>query len=316
MKIQITQKLRPFSHRPGVFCVIPGTHFILQAFPSLLRFADFEYALDVKGPVKNFTVLQDLEKNCLFISGKGENGFYRYRLQAFDGGFELYSEKTKHKKVYPYPLLFSLPNSWERLSLGSHKAQDWDLVVRRDDLKEILPVLFGLSQKIPSTHPQPSLPMLSLLKEEGLHNFCRAAFSDLLVPRLNDEEHLGLLSASSPSGDPFVLFQEFFSFVRSLFFKQNERRLEILPSILFPEGRLIQIQAPGVGEIDLEWASKKLRRVIIRANCSGDVVLILPKEITSFRVRGSLASRGKKHLVSDPQFLESGKTYFFDRFEK
>lgn len=316
MKISIAQKIRPFSHRPGASCLIPGTCAIVQAFPALLRFGKEEYETLVKGPVKDFTLLQDLEKNCVFIFGKAQDTFYRFRLQASDGGFELFSDKTKERQFFPASVPFHLPPIWERLSLGSHKAQDWDLVMRRADLREILPVLFGLGQKIPLIAPQPASGTAHLLNEAQLKEFCLAAFSEILVPQLSDVQHLGLLSSEKIEGNPFFVIQEAVKFIRALFFRQNERRLEFLPSLLFPEGRLIHVQAPGVGEIDLEWASRELRRVLIRPTHSGDVVLVFQKEVRSFRVKSSSSMRGKKYLVSEPLFLEAGKSYLLDCFQK
>jgi len=317
MKITISQKLRPFSHRPGVACLIPGTCLSVEAFPTLLRFAGFEYPIDVKGPIKNFTLIQDLERNCVFISGDGKDRSYRFRLQAFNGGFELFSQKPKEKKIFAFSLSFFLPLTWEKLSLGSHKSQDWDLVMRRSDLKEILPVIFGLGQKIPLMNKQPSGSILSLLNEAQLQDFCSVAFSDILVPREKDEQHLGLVPSDEKfEGRPFILLQEAFLLIRSLFFRQNERRLEFLPSTLFASGRLINLQVPGVGEIDMEWASYRLRRVVIRANCSGELLFTFPQDVSCFRFTVSKSLKHKKHLVGDPFLVKMGYTYFLDRFQK
>ena len=315
MKIAIAQKLRPFSHTPGMACLIPGTCSIIEAFPTFLRFHNFEYAIDVKGPVKGFTLLQDLEKNCVFIFGKPQEKFYRFRLVASEGGFTLFSEKTKERHFFAAPIEFYIPPIWERLSLGSHKAQDWDLVTRRFDLKEILPVLFGLGQKIPLIAPQPFIGTGRLLNANHLENFCRVAFSQILIPRLKDEQHLGLVPNTSVSGNPCFLLQEAVKLIRSLFFFQNERRLDFLPTTLFAEGRFNRIQAAGVGEIDLEWASQRIRRVVIRASQSGEVVLKFSKEVRAFRTTSSVSIKGKKTLRDEPLVLVSGNTYCLDNFQ-
>jgi hypothetical protein len=316
MKIAIVQKIRPFSHRPGASCLIPGTCALLEAFPALIRFAGFEHRIDIKGPIREFTLLQDLEKNCVFIFGRSQEKFYRFRLQASDGGFELFSEKTKERRHFPSPCAFYLPPVWERLSLGAHKALDWDLVLRRFDLKEILPVLFGLGQKIPAISSEPLVGTGTLLSEERLEDFCRAAFSHILVPQLRDEQHLGLISDEPVEGNPFFLLQQAKGLIRSLFFKQNERRLTLLPSLCFPAGRLIHLQAPGIGAIDLEWANRRLRRVILRAASSGEILLQCPQETPFFRIRSLDAQTGKKHHSLEPFLLKEGKTYLLDQFQK
>lgn len=316
MKITIVKKIRPFSHLPGTACLIPGTCVVVEAFPTLLRFHNFEYPIEIEGPVTGFTLLQDLEKNCVYVFGKGKEKFYRFRLHASAEGFYLFSEKTKQMQFFPADLKFHLPATWERLSLGSHKAQDWDLVLRRFDLKEILPVLFGLGQKIPEIPSQTLEGIEHLLRADQLENFCRAAFSKILIPTLKDEQHLGLVGNKSLTGDPCFLLQAAFKFIRSLFFVQDERRLSFLPSTIFPEGRLIGLQVLGVGEIDLEWASRRIRRMIIRAFSSGEVVLILQREIKGFRLRCGSSSKGKKQSSCEPLCLEAGKTYFLDNFQK
>ena len=314
MKITIARKLAPFSHTPGTSCVIPGTTSLIQAFPSLLRFHNFEYSIPLQGGSVEFTLQQDLEKNCIFIFGKDREKFYRFRLRAFDEGFELFSEKTKEKKIFAAQVSFYLPSQVERLSLGSHRGQDWDLVMRRFDLREILPTLFSLGQKLPLIPPQPLCGTAHLLSEERLEGFCKMAFSSLLVPHLKDEKYLGSLPDESIQGDPFFLLQEGAKLIRSLFFRQNERRLEFLPSLLFDAGRLIHLQAPGVGEIDLEWASKKVRRIIIRASQSGEVILSFFDRVKGYRLRKNEQPKGVKRSPLDPLLLENGKIYFLDNF--
>jgi len=74
MKIKIAERLRPFSHTPGASCLIPGTCFAVTAFPTLLRIDQHEIKLKLTGPVSNFTLQQDLEKNCVFVFGKAKEG--------------------------------------------------------------------------------------------------------------------------------------------------------------------------------------------------------------------------------------------------
>ncbi len=322
MKIKIAVRLKPFSHTPGMSAVIPGSCSILQAFPTLLRLDDLDWKMPLTGPVRGFTLQQDLEKNCIYVFGRAKEGYFRIRVEAHDGGFRLIVEKG------PFPsgfldkeIVFQTPTPFERLSLGNHKAQDWDLIQRRMDLKEILPLLFCLGQKIPLISPQPvtgtaallSLPSDRSKLEEALLSFCKAAFKDLLIPRLVDDQHQGLIPEGPAGGNPFFLLQEGYKMIRSLFFHQNERRLALLPNlpISFDAGRITHLKAPGIGEIDLEWSKKILRRVEIRAESSGDVLLGLQKEIESYRV-----GKKKKFKRGEPLLLEAGKTYHLDRFEK
>ncbi len=345
MKIQIAQKLRPFSHVAGAACLIPGTDWKIEAFPTLLRLGEgkIEVKLHITGPVEGFTLQQDLEKNCVVVFGKAKEGYYHLRLEAHDSGFDLCVErapaagiafegsargrlKTKDRVHFPCEIQFALKNSVERLSLGSHKAQDWEAVQRRSDLAEILPVLFCLGQKIPSVLPQPlrgpgrllELPTDRAALAPALQAFFKAAFKQILIPRLLDDQHQGLAPEESVEGNPLFFLQEGAKLTRSLFFQQNERRLQWLPSLPIPLhcGRMTGIIAKGVGELDFEWSKKLLSSVILRAQTSGDIVLELQHELKSFRIRCSLQDKGRRQNSSEPLLLEAGKTYFLDRFQK
>jgi len=322
MKIEIAAKLRPFSHTPGAACVIPGTCSVIEAFPTMLRIDEHEIKLNLTGPVREFTLQQDLEKHCVFVFGKAKEGYFRFRISGSDSGFEIKAEKGPVKSVrIPAEVPFVPPSKFERLSLGSHKMQDWDLIQKQCELKELLSVLFCLGQTIPLVPPQSlkgtarllELPEERNLLEQALESFFKAAFTKIFIPRLVDDQHQGLVPDEPAKGNRFFLIQEGMKMVRALFFKQNERRLSFLPHlpISFDAGRMIGLKASGIGVIDIEWSKKLLRRVIIRATTSGEVVFELQKEIKSFRV-----GKKRSHKAHEPLLLEAGKTYFLDRFQK
>jgi hypothetical protein len=330
MKISIKERLKPFSHTPGAACLIPGTSWEIEVFPALIRLGKkYEAALHVRGPVKDFTLEQDLEKNCVWVFGHAKDGFYRLKFQGKPGGIELAVVNAplgflvngrqlakEERLLFADEIEFFLPTNWERLSLGVSKAQDWDLVLRRFDLQEILPVLYGLSQKIPYINPQPLQGTGKLLEEKNLDSFCRAAFSKILVPRLNDDQHQGFVLPETATGDPCFLLQEAARKIRSLFFHQEGSQISLLPLNSFNAGRMIGIQANGIGSIDLEWASRTLRRSILRAASSGEMTIKLFKGLRSFRVRTSLSQRGHRLEAGKPLLFESGKTYYLDQFHK
>lgn len=322
MKIKIAVRFKPFSHTPGASCLIPGSSLVLQAFPTLLRIGGQDWKMALTGPVQRFTLQQDLEHSCVYVFGKAREGYFRLRLEAQDAGVKITAEKGPVKSDFlEMETALSSKKEMERLSLGNHKAQDWDLVQKRGDLTEILPVLFFLGQKIPLTPPQTLKGTAKLLKlpekrealEQALSAFIQAGFKGILVPRLVDDQYQGLIPEEKVDGDPSFLLQEGAKMVRSLFFIQNERRLQLLPHlpISFHSGRLIGLQCPGIGSVDLEWSKKLLRRMEIRANTSGEVLFDLQKEIKEFRV-------GKKRKIKrgEPLLLEAGKIYHLDRFEK
>lgn len=322
MKIEIGERLRPFSHMPGAACLLPGTSLVIEAFPTLLRMGDREIRWPLTGPVVDFTLQQDLERHCIFVFGRAKEGYFRLRIEGSDQGVHVEVEKGALEGICVRCEIPFVPKApFERLSLGSHKAQDWELVQKRCDLKQLLPTLFCLGQKIPRIPPQPlqgTARLLTLPQERGelaaaLEAFFKAAFTHLLVPRLKDDQHQGLVPEEEAKGDPAFLVQEGAKMIRSLFFEQTERRLAFLPHLPIPfdTGRMVGLKAPGIGEIDFEWSKKKLRRALIRASVSGEVLLELQKEIKTIRV-----GKKKKQKGSEPLLLEAGQTYLLDRFEK
>lgn len=317
MKIKIVQKLRPFSHTPGASCLIPGTSVPVTAYPTLLRVGSQDVPLPLTGPVHDFTLQLDLEKNCIFVFGKAAQGYFKLRLYATDSRFHIRRERGPiEDREIPYEFDFLIEPHPERLSLGNHKSQDWDLIQKRCDLKEILPFIFLLAQKVPLVPHQPLKGTAKLLELppqplRGLESFFKAAFTQLLIPRLIDDQHQGLAPEEPVSGNPVFLIQESYKVIRSLFFIQNERRLIFLPNCPFDAGRLIHLKAPGIGEIDLEWTKKRARLIHIRATTSGDALLELPREIKTYRI-----NKSHKQRADEPVRLSAGKTLLLDRFEK
>jgi len=330
VRIRIIEKLKPFSHTPGAKCYLPGTFIAIEAFPTLIRFASSELHFSVSGPVNDFTLEQDLEKNCVFVFGHAKEGFYRLRLAADSqniqasvlnapSSFSLNGASMRRKEtlLFPHKDPFFLPPVWERLSLGVSKAQDWDLVLRRFDLREILPVLYGLGQKIPPSPTPPSLTGTGRLLEAGdFDAFCRAAFSHILIPRFFDDEYQGLAPNEPPAGPPSLLLQEAARALRSLFFRQEDSRLFLLPENPFPAGRMTSIQAEGIGQLDLEWGSHAIRRAILRPSISQEIRIALPKGYGRFRLRGAPSGRGRVCETDEPLRIEAGKPLFLDRFHK
>lgn len=320
MKIQIRARFRPFSHTPGTSCIIPRTNAILTAFPTRLEIDQHEVLLPLKGPVKNFTISQDLERDCVFVFGSAKEGYFKLKITGEKTGFQIEAKKGPIQSVrIPKKIELVDEKNLERLSLGSHKAQDWDLVRRRKDLKEILPIFYFLAQKVPFAKTATG-GTANLLKppkerhnfEEALSAFFDAGFSKLLVPRLFDDEYQGYVSEEG-KGDPFYLLQEGLKMVRSLFFKSDQNTLFFLPNlpISFDAGRMLNLEAPGIGRVDIEWSKKKLKKVILRASHSKEIILDLQKEIKTFRIDKS--SVCKRHSSIN---IIKNKTYFLDRFQK
>lgn len=320
MKIQIKERLRPFSHTAGTSCVIPKSTAVLKAYPTLLQVdlqdKSYEYLLPIQGPVEGFTLQQDLERQAVFVFGRAKEGFFRIRIEAKDSAIVLEGEKgLVFSKTIPISL--NTPQKTiERLSLGSHKKQDWDHLRKRKDLKEILPFLFSLAQMLPSSFSKEEAIQFPKEKKElerYLNLFFLSFFEGIGVPRISDEEHQGLSLKIDAKVDRFSLLKELEQKLRALFFFQEGDTLSFLPELLpsFHAGRMIHLEAKEIGIVDLEWTKKKLKRVWIHTKKERTVHLKLPKEIQRFRMNK------KESLLADtPLLLKANRSYFFDRFEK
>ena len=101
MTIEIVQRLHPFSHLPGVLSLLPKTHLVLQLFPTRVYFfacgvstALFSLSWDIQGPVRDFTVELNLEREEIRVFGVGQFGYFRYVFKRQGDGVILILEKS------------------------------------------------------------------------------------------------------------------------------------------------------------------------------------------------------------------------------
>lgn len=323
--ITIANRLRPFSHLPGNKCLIPGTAYVVQAFPALLRILDFsekvikEVSLDVEGPLKNFTLLQDLERGCVTVFSEK----YHYHVLP---DLEVVFKKN--------PDLQPLENK-ETLSLGEHKKQNWESVKKRCDFREIFPFWFRLGSLLPLPKcSYPSSGMFSLLEacKEAIDNHAPenilpafqklflAGFENILIPRLQDTDYQGILPFHTPlaSTSPLYLLTKGAEYIRSLFITSHENEIAILPNLPpeFFSGRLINILCPPYCEIDIEWTKKSVRKVVLKTFEEGNLFLHFPPSLKTFRLRTSKKNLGISFRCGDPLEIKSGSVYLLDQFQK
>ncbi|MBA3958062.1 MAG: hypothetical protein H0X51_06685 [Parachlamydiaceae bacterium] len=343
MHITIAERLKPFSHEPGIQFILPGSCLRFTCYPALLRVHDLsqtppklltDVTLNVTGPLTDFTVQQDLEKARIYIWGHSPKGFLRYAIHAVADApkqFLIKIEKKPEDFGMSYPNETADPYSpkpTERLSLGSHKNQDWTLLQRHNDMHAILPLWFRLGQLTPHFQNQTCEGSLHLLKEcqqlINTHNttalvpaltlLLQAGFEPGLSPRLSDESNLGLrLPPVTSQASPLILLSEGAALIRSCFIATHSNHISILPA-LPPEfhcGRLIQVHLPNLGILDMEWSKKLIRRIHFQALTTANVSFQFQKDITRFRLNGCFVETIQRsaHLP-----IEKGNSYFFDRF--
>ena len=307
MKITITERLRPFSHLPGTSCVIPWSSYKVQAFPALLIFEDLitskkhEYRLNWKGPVLDFTLELDLEKGVVWVYGKTEDGHRRICIEMQEDGISI-------DKKWVVPGTKVVPHALERLSLGMSKTLDWELVSRRREMAEILPIWFLLGQMV-----APVVGTLSLLQECDKLDVAKTylklfmtGFEGILSPRLSDTNHQGIVPESHFSESPLVLLTEGAKYIRSLFFKETDESWEFLPYLSpeFHAGRFIHLITKAGDKIDFEWSKKLLQKVIIESASEREILICLPKPLKSCRLRESFER--KRYPSCDGKTFNTG----------
>lgn len=357
--LSIGNRLRPFSHQPGTSCVLPRSSCKATLYPTRCEIATFDhkksYTLDfaLQGPIDDFTVTLDLEKEALFVHGKAQSGFFCYRLQATREGVTCLLERGDvalqvsldggkdfllHKKE---SFLLAIPTHYgnlqdsscqEVLSFGNHQSQDWQVATSRRQLAQLLPWWFTLGIKTPEVAHAPSLGTLSFLEKlqtlrdqghpEHLGDVfllaIQAAFDGLLFPKAKDNQHLGLALPEGPlpQDAALLLLSCGAKIIKSLLVHASQESLTPLPC-LPPQlhcGRYLNIACPGYF-LDMEWTKKTLRLMRLRPECDLSLTLNLPSSVQSFRLRGPGHERGVRMKSTSPLALQVGKTYFVDRFE-
>ncbi len=322
--IKIAKRLHPFSHRPKTTCLIPGTEILVEACPARVCVKDLsgkilkEEALDVNGPLKQFTVMQDLERGCVTLFSE------QYRFHILPDG-EVRPTKNPHLP----PLAVR-----EVLSLGSHKKQEWEGIKKRADLREIFPLWLRLGSLLYlPVRPLPDGGMFSLLKacqlaiashqpETITPAFLKlflAGFHGLMVPRLIDEEFQGILSDVSVADiSPLYLLTEGAALIRSLFFVASGPELTLLPNLPpeFFAGRMLNVSCLGYGELDMEWTKKTLRRLEFRAEREGEIQFRFHSNLRTYRLRRSIREKGEERSCAEPLEIKSGSHYLLDQFQK
>lgn len=341
MRITISQKLNPFSHTPGTNCLIPGTKFGVQIFPTLIRLYDLttsspklisETNFELTGPVREFTVEQDLEKGAIRVWGHYQEAYMRYNIQAKENSILLNVERgpEKYSKVlFSIDQTSSIRPPTERLSLGSHKKLDWDLIKRRLELEDILPIWLRLGQWTPELKPTEyygTATMLNELKEpltiyQTFLNIFLAGFEGILFPRLIDTQYQGFKLPEIPHGSdisPLILLKEGALQIRKLFIQQDNAHIHILPLLppQFHAGRFINIDCGKYGLLDIEWSKKQIKRLIFQAENNSELYFHFSKEFKKFRLRKREGEKGAWVECGAALAVEAGQTYLLDNFQK
>ncbi len=301
----------------------------------------YEYMLPHQGPVETFTAQLDLEQPSIRLWGKCRSGnyfYYRIAAQADSQEIHLIQERSQTSEPLTILPVFTQkvglsPVALERLSLGSHRAQEWEKISNRADLTELLPLLFHLGQMIAlsdNSHSSESSLLgicQVLLKERNgsdletaLKDLLKAGMQGLLSPTNEDQYGFGYslppLLAPQP---PLLLLTQLRSLIRQMFLDFHSDQLDILPCVppSLHCGRLLGVELPNhIGQVDLEWSKKQIRRMVINVKTDHTITLEPGQRIG--RCRLHTMPEGYVTPLENAPFsliLQAGKCYYLDRFE-
>ncbi len=337
MLIKIAQRYKPYSHTMEIFVLIPKTNKSILVFPTCLQFEDQQISFSLQGPFKDFTCQQDLERGSILIYGKSRQGFFRFEIKVKEGKIVLLIKKvpphifyilndiekpllSKQEVVLPLVSTVYEKQTQERLFLGCSKAQDWDLILRREEASEIFPFWHKLAAFIPSIEKTDPFfeecedLILKKKKQEALYflkNCFLQGFKDLLHPTVEDHKKQKLFSAFAH--DPLLIVSKGRELIRKLFFQYKQNELYLLPCLpsSFICGKMTDVFIEDIGVLDFEWSKGFLRRMVLRSHTKRTLQFVLQRELKSFRFQKDKRESGEKTL-----FLEKNEVYYFDRFEK
>lgn len=326
--ITLKHRFKPYTLRPGSRLPIPGSLLYAEVFPSLCRIFSQDHKLihekviSIAGPLKRFTVFQDLHRGGLAVFSE------QYKYYVLPSGEIVSSVKGA---------LPSADSAAPLLSLGVNKAQEWERIRIRRDMKEILPLWFRLAALTPEEKGKGllDLGMHRLLADlqdrvenrkkteicDALSRLWLAGFSTHFLPRLYDTEYQGIIpDLPKDAPVPFYLLRYSLPIIQEIFVRVQEDAVYILPTLPpeFPCGRLLHLTLPEVGELSLEWSKKTIRRVILHAHVSKNIKLYFSR-VRGFSCRLRVGGVGcgdiLRGVLNTSMSVSAGVMYELSRFE-
>jgi len=328
MSIRITVKNRPFSLDPGAKCVLPKSPYRATFYPTKIVCAAIEIPFPHTGPVKGFTVIQDLEKGYVKVFGETKEGRISYRLAHIENDLVLFDERTKEATKTAVLQPSFQKQAIPKLSFGCHKKQDVYQIFRRMNPEEYLPLLYQIGRGYPADEvPERGVgDLLHTIKTvietknrveiiPAFHQFVMAGFESIFSPVLHDSTHSGIIQGHL-NVSPHIILATLARLIEAMFVLEKEGALHLLPALppQLHHGKFIRVPF-SLGSIDIEWTKKKLRRVQLHVQKAGRVEFSLPRDMHSYRVTRSKKLPSETKFPGDVLILEKG-TYTLDRFQK
>lgn len=330
-----------FSHQFPVHMALPGSDCFLIISPAcieILRSTTNEmvhsFVLEEPSLFHSHTAFLDLLTPSVVIEGETNEGFQRISFRQKGSQWTLSSQKKAlHLSNQPTilrgeeRLLFparSYEKQGARLVLASPQKTRWEQLQDRKRWPVLLEQIF-LYPLLCSEEGEPKDSLLLRLRESAADKSYRenqlvrllgTGFSGVFVPRVGEKARIQFGDDFWPflSLDMNLSFLR--SFIHSLFVREEENTLILLPDLLpsLASGQIIQWSCFNKSvEFSFDWRKGKVRRIFLRPleNCS--LQLRVPG-YSSYR-RRILHEKGvSKESGEQVLCLEKEKIYLFDNF--
>lgn len=284
-KIKIDQPYAPFTHQPGAHIPVPGTDLVAVIDPARLEIGEFVLDLPLTSHVTDFSAHLDLKKGIIFVYVTCGKEYWRYHIKAAGQGIHIVFDRGFTKR-FLIPATVTRPLFLEEISTGIYKNQEWERLIKRGDLKEIIPLWFMASQWYKKDHPP-----------EALGDFTMG-FSALFYPKKRE-----MTGYKGPDG-VFPL-----TYLRSLFAQLEGDCLTLMPSL--PKPLVCGRAKLRLGDnclVEMLWSNGALKKAVITPFMDQEVILDFPGK--SCRFLGKEARKGQ--LLS----CKKGIKLFLDHFSK
>ena len=331
----------------------------MEVFPTFLRLQEkaqnqeiaIKFAL--QGPMRDFVVFMDLQKGKIQVQGFSRAGFFRYVVYVKEQSIHI--DFIKKPKNFTYHITanfaveieetekgirafsqdiktYALEDTYEKLFLGCSKKQDIDKIRKRENMQEVFPLWYAMGKYFPKTSmPSAKIQTLFANWEKAIDtrskellstlfvSLFRVGFTSLLLPRLVDTEHQGIIENEEkyPEQYPHFVIHEGARLIRRLFFQKEKEQIFILPClpIELHTGKFINIQEDVI-TLHIEWSKKQIKKILCKAKQDCILQWHLPSSIKSFRLRFAKNNKGKILKNSSKIPMQKGVTYCLDRFTK
>lgn len=316
--IKILERFCPYTFQPGAKVIIPFTSQGVTVYPKEIRMHGGEtFPIQIQGSIDKFMTTLDLERGEVRVFGRGETQF-QFSLKNEAGKVVFNLEKGDESLFSKFKLptakqshILQLP----RLSFGVTKSQEFEKIVSRQNLQEILPIWFRFGAMMDKCEVPKGESLLSLLKEKGWIPLFRTGFSSLFYPESEDKNRYGYPLPPIRQGEnPLSILRFGYEKILQLILDEKEEEIHFLSGMseISKAGRATLIPF-NKGYADFEWTKGFLRRVRLVATDAGKILIKFPKRHRKARLNGAKSISLLPSLELD---LTSGSEYFLDHFEE